>query len=391
MSNVSSHSGSHRRATTASDMAISDLHRSQDLRQSARPPARQAEPDLAVVDSATLIEAVGAANVEGMQQDLEYVRHVLLASTFASCPAPTPPSLPDLHRPLDPSVFDRLERELAAAGGAARGGNEGSSEKGAEGGRESSAEERRQRKLLFDAVNEALARCLLPHAPSPLRQLQHAAQRLPMQPQPVGMHLLRCVWKEIHDWPVAMSEDVYDILDDAARRDMLRGNDKWSVDQVAEAEMVSVVGGIEDEILEGLMDEVCADWVEFERVRVQRQKEREQERARRQALKQAKLQLQKEQQEKEQQQHAAMTQQQQQQQHQQQQEKQAARPTTPRHSRPNGTPTRSPMMGSNGANSLRGSGGISSSLTSTGSNSRRSLDKNWLRADAKGARVHPAP
>lgn len=84
---------------------------------SQRSSPRAGEPDLALVDSATLIEAVGASHVEGMQQDLEYVRHVLLASAFASRHAPPPPTLAYLERPLDPSVFDTLENELMAVRG----------------------------------------------------------------------------------------------------------------------------------------------------------------------------------------------------------------------------------------------------------------------------------
>lgn len=268
--------------------------------------------------------------------------------------------------------------------------------------RETTAEERRQRRLLFDAVNEALGRCLAPHAPSPLKLLQFQAQRLPLLPQPAGVGLLRSVWQEIHDWPVATSEDVYDILDDAARRDMLRGNDKWSAEQIAESELIDVVSSIEGEIVEELMMELGEEWRAWEKLWVVRQQQRQEERARRQALRQAKQQLAQEQQALKEESEQQAREEKAAKQAAERAERNAARPSSPRHrpatptrsqagpTRSQGTPTRSPLMGSSAANTRRGSlGGGPGMSTGSSAGSRRSLDKTWLRGDGRG--VGPGP
>ena len=77
-----------------------------------------------------------------------------------------------------------------------------------------------------------------------------------MRPRPTGTELFHEVWKEVHDWPVQSSEEVYDILDDAARRDMSRGLDKWNdtSDQSA-----AVVFGLEALVLDLVMEEIARE------------------------------------------------------------------------------------------------------------------------------------
>ncbi|CAI5507174.1 unnamed protein product [Closterium sp. Naga37s-1] len=168
-------------------------------------------------------------------------------------------------------------------------------------GAQNTSEERRQRMLLFDAVNEALGRTLAPY----LEELQAqneingysgrpsqlfadtntggdglweldngasffasccSASRKPalLRPRPIGRQLLQRVWAEVHSWPVAPSDDVYDILDDAARRDMVRGTERWSAEEVAAAEVPQVVFALESAVLERALEEICREFAEIE-------------------------------------------------------------------------------------------------------------------------------
>ncbi|CAI5472959.1 unnamed protein product [Closterium sp. Yama58-4] len=296
-------------------------------------------------------------DVAGMEQDLEYVRHVLLISGFGG------PSLPPIfsrNLPINPVVFEQLEFEitgqlsqhfpssLSASSlsstspsmigltspvassnvGAATGASAGAVGAGISRspspslfplpsfavGAQNTSEERRQRMLLFDAVNEALGRTLAPH----LEELQArdenkrdannrgsgrpsqlfadttntgsgnndfglwgldngasffasccSASRKPalLRPRPIGRQLLQRVWAEVHSWPVAPSDDVYDILDDAARRDMVRGTERWSAEEVAAAEVPQVVFALESAVLERALEEICREFAEVEEER----------------------------------------------------------------------------------------------------------------------------
>ncbi|CAI5485912.1 unnamed protein product [Closterium sp. Naga37s-1] len=151
-----------------------------------------------------------------------------------SCPSPAPP--PGV-RPDDPAwiAADQARRQ----------------------------EERRQRRLLFDAVNEALGRRLGPFLEASLWLA--AVQQVPLvRPRPEGQALLLEVWEEVHDWPVPASDEVYDILDDAARRDMARGLDKWA-DTSAEALMS--VFSLEEMVMEQLLEEIMGDFSQVEKAR----------------------------------------------------------------------------------------------------------------------------
>ncbi|CAI5513900.1 unnamed protein product [Closterium sp. Naga37s-1] len=294
-------------------------------------------------------------DVAGMEQDLEYVRHVLLISGFGG------PSLPPIfsrNLPINPVVFEQLEFEItgqlsqhfpsslsasslsstspsligltspvvstaAAAGATAGAVAAGVSRPPSPSlfplpsfavGAQNMSEERRQRMLLFDAVNEALGRTLAPY----LEELQAqdeikrdannrcsgrpsqlfadttntgsgdsnfglweldngasffasccSASRKPalLRPRPIGRQLLQRVWAEVHSWPVAPSDDVYDILDDAARRDMVRGTERWSAEEVAAAEVPQVVFALECAVLERVMEEICREFAEVEEER----------------------------------------------------------------------------------------------------------------------------
>ncbi|CAI5480656.1 unnamed protein product [Closterium sp. Yama58-4] len=297
-------------------------------------------------------------DVAGMEQDLEYVRHVLLISGFGG------PSLPPIfsrNLPINPVVFEQLEFEItgqlsqhfpsslsassllstspsmigltspvassnvgAATGASAGGVGAGVSRPPSPSlfplpsfavGAQNTSEERRQRMLLFDAVNEALGRTLAPY----LEELQAqdeikraannrcsgrpsqlfadttdtgsgsdndfglweldngasffasccSASRKPalLRPRPIGRQLLQRVWAEVHSWPVAPSDDVYDILDDAARRDMVRGTERWSAEEVAAAEVPQVVFALECAVLERALEEICREFAEVEEER----------------------------------------------------------------------------------------------------------------------------
>lgn len=183
--------------------------------------------------------------VEGMEQDLEYVRHILVVSGFGA------ERLPPWHSnqlPMNPAVFEELELGIAL---------------GANAGRPSMDvvrrnEERRQRMLLFDAVNEALGRRLAPFVKLPPWITR---EKPTVRPRPAGKELLQEVWLEVHDWPVPTSDEVYDILDDAARRDMTRGLEKWT--EIGE-ERAEVVFELEGMIMQDLLEEMVLEFTAAE-------------------------------------------------------------------------------------------------------------------------------
>ncbi|CAI5943812.1 unnamed protein product [Closterium sp. NIES-64] len=286
-------------------------------------------------------------DVAGMEQDLEYVRHVLLISGFGGSSVPP---IFSRNLPINPVVFEQLEFEItgqlsqhfpsslsasslsstspsligltspvaSSTVGAATGASAGAVGAGVSRppspslfplpsfavGAQNTSEERRQRMLLFDAVNEALGRTLAPYLEE--LQVQDAinrcsgrpsqlfadttntsyglweldngasffasccsASRKPalLRPRPIGRQLLQRVWAEVHSWPVAPSDDVYDILDDAARRDMVRGTERWTAEEVAAAEVPQVVFALECAVLERALEEICREFAEVEEER----------------------------------------------------------------------------------------------------------------------------
>ncbi|CAI7755567.1 unnamed protein product [Closterium sp. NIES-53] len=321
-------------------------------------PASPSQHGDVAVDLLRLSPQDIVGDVAGMEQDLEYVRHVLLISGFGG------PSLPPIfshNLPINPVVFEQLEFEITGqlsqhfpsslsasslsstspsfigltspVASSTAGAATGASAAGAVGagvsrlpspslfplpsfavGAQNTSEERRQRMLLFDAVNEALGRTLAPY----LEELQAqdeikrdannrcsgrpsqlfadttntgganndfglweldngasffasccSASRKPalLRPRPIGRQLLQRVWAEVHSWPVAPSDDVYDILDDAARRDMVRGTERWSAEEVAAAEVPQVVFALESAVLERVLEEICREFAEVEEER----------------------------------------------------------------------------------------------------------------------------
>lgn len=182
---------------------------------------------------------------EGMEQDLEYVRRILVASSFGGHYSPPWHSE---SLPLNPALFEELELTRADPASAAKALKH--------------EEGRCQRRLLFDAVNEALGRRLAPFRERP----PWVKTRKVLRPRPKGKDLLREVWAEIHEWPVPTSEDVYDVLDDAARRDMTRGVDKWC--DVGEDE-AALAFELEAHLFEGLLEEVIDGFIAVEKKRAQ--------------------------------------------------------------------------------------------------------------------------
>ncbi|CAI5476731.1 unnamed protein product [Closterium sp. Yama58-4] len=223
---------------------------------SQHPPPRHDQPPLITQP---------AGDVRGMEQDVQYVRHAMLAAGFLSDALPPlfSPYLPInpaffqhleaaflmrccAHPPHDPALLTTSLPSLPLTIPA------------------SYNEERRQRMLLFDAVNEALGRRLvpfLPRAPWSPPPVQVAPRR-----RPVGMELVQEVWSEIHSWPVASTDEVYTVLDESARRDLWRGTERWRAQDVAEEEP-GVVFDVEGVLLEGLLEEVCLEFVEVEQRR----------------------------------------------------------------------------------------------------------------------------
>ncbi|CAI5524772.1 unnamed protein product [Closterium sp. Naga37s-1] len=269
---------------------------------SAPPPALPLPPleSLSTVDLGTLAFVPSPA---GMEEDLEYIRYVLVAAGFANRSLP-PAASP--AAPISAAVFEVLEAEFlsldgiivdpanplgpvtgqAASGGKAGGPNASSPEATADGLSESESlpsdaapafsspalpanypDERRQFRLLFDAVNEALGRRLVPFLlPSQPWQHLHAARSAPLRKRPAGRRLLQEVWAEIHSWAVPMSDDVFDTLDDLARRDLWKGVDTWiNKDKAVDDEVPDVVFQLEEVLMGELIGEMCADWMEIGR------------------------------------------------------------------------------------------------------------------------------
>ncbi|CAI5493178.1 unnamed protein product [Closterium sp. Naga37s-1] len=136
--------------------------------------------------------------------------------------------------------------------------------------------------LLFDAINEAIGRTLAPF----LNPLQWDLDTCPssaarpvslrkLHPRPVGKDLLKRIWVEIHDWPIPPSPDVYDVLDDAARRDMQKGVVRWSQEEIRDSEAATVAFDLEEMILDALVETACKEYSEVERERVERRRVRE--------------------------------------------------------------------------------------------------------------------
>ncbi|CAI5523702.1 unnamed protein product [Closterium sp. Naga37s-1] len=96
-----------------------------------------------------------------------------------------------------------------------------------------------------------------------------------LHPRPVGKDLLKRIWVEIHDWPIPPSPDVYDVLDDAARRDMQKGVDRWSQEEIRDSEAATVAFDLEEMILDALVETACKEYSEVERERVERRRVRE--------------------------------------------------------------------------------------------------------------------
>lgn len=144
--------------------------------QVGQPSSAAADASLELINLSTM-DIVG--DVAGMEQDFEYVRHVLLISGFGGAALP-----PIFSRtlPINPVVFEQLEFEIlgdaSLAASAAAAAAETSAYAGSAAGRSSqsypkppsassstfplpnfvvcgqnTSEERRQRMLLFDAVN----------------------------------------------------------------------------------------------------------------------------------------------------------------------------------------------------------------------------------------------
>ncbi|CAI5490780.1 unnamed protein product [Closterium sp. Naga37s-1] len=260
---------------------------------------------------ADVAAAEGLADVAGIEQDLEYVRHVLLLSGFAGESLPLRSDIPSVRLPVRREVFEQLEREITgeingssssssssicqdsgtgspratpldAATDAGSQSSNGGSSSSSDTRSTKNSEERRQRMLLFDAINEAIGRTLAPFLNPPQWDLDtcpsSAARPVSLRklhPRPVGKDLLKKIWVEIHDWPIPPSPDVYDVLDDAARRDMQKGVDRWSQEEIRDSEAATVAFDLEDIILDALVEAACKEYSEAERDRVERRQVRE--------------------------------------------------------------------------------------------------------------------
>ncbi|CAI7744426.1 unnamed protein product [Closterium sp. NIES-53] len=244
---------------------------------------------------------VGLADVAGIEQDLEYVRHVLLLSGFAGEALPPRSDIPSFRLPVRREVFQQLEKEITGESSSSNSSSCQDSETGSShtsdaisqssnsgsGGRSDTrstkcSEERRQRMLLFDAINEAIGRTLAPFLNPPQWDLDtcpsSAARPVSLQklhPLPMGKDLLKRIWVEIHDWPIPPSPDVYDVLDDAARRDMQKGVDRWSQEEIRDSESATVAFDLEEMILDELVEAACKEYSKVERDRVERRRLRE--------------------------------------------------------------------------------------------------------------------
>ncbi|CAI5467491.1 unnamed protein product [Closterium sp. Yama58-4] len=247
------------------------------------------DPSLVLRDLSVLADVaanVGLADVAGIEQDLEYVRHVLLLSGFAGESLPPRSDIPSLKLPVRREVFEQLEREITGESSSSSSScqdSEAGSQSSNSGTRNTKgSEERRQRMLLFDAINEAIGRTLAPFLDPPQWDLDtcpsSAARPVSLQklhPRPVGKDLLKRIWVEIHDWPIPPSPDVYDVLDDAARRDMQKGVDRWSQEEIRDSEAATVAFDLEEMILDALVEAACKEYSEAERDRVERRRVRE--------------------------------------------------------------------------------------------------------------------
>lgn len=181
-----------------------------------------------------------AADIGGNEQDLEYVQHVLQISGFGGFKLPAWFSA---SIPVNPTVFEHLELEIAVG-----------TTFGIESFEKVNHSDRYQRKLLFDAVNEALAQALRPFVElSPWVQRKDLAAR----PCPIGCDLLEEVWLTIQSWPITGSDDLFEVLDEMARRDMSSGNDTWIEIGKEEADVVFELEKLLlDEMIEELIDEL---------------------------------------------------------------------------------------------------------------------------------------
>ena len=225
----------------------------------------------------------------GTEPDFSYVRFVLAAAGYSAPPHPQPFSS---HLPIPPSFFDILEALLETLNDSSSADNnlnidensntnnnshigggyelaastdEGRSDAAARSKSVStvtspippashSTDEQRQRRLLFDATNEALGRCLLPAITVSDGQ---AVDGVVMRMEGTG--LMQAVWAEMCSWPVPPFSSVCDVLDEAGRRDVVRGGDRWQEDESSGVVEAMVILELEEEILEEIMEDLCKE------------------------------------------------------------------------------------------------------------------------------------
>ncbi|GBG64849.1 hypothetical protein CBR_g48317 [Chara braunii] len=262
------------------------------------------------------------SQADGLEEELMYIRDVLDASGFASEGDASVVKWYGPGNPLNPMLFNRLERErerrraaedkqpalgkldnpklIGGGGGGGRGGRgRGGGGGGGGGGRgggggegggggvggtflASSSPSRTEvyaagevgpsylatssRRLLFDAVNEALARILAPHSGPPVGpgagtgMAGFDKQKPLLRQRPTGKNLLEEVWGEMRDWSMLArieSSTLYSVL----KRDLAKSKERW---MKFEPEAFEIGCHVEEMILDKLLWEVVEDFVDVE-------------------------------------------------------------------------------------------------------------------------------
>ncbi|GBG66920.1 hypothetical protein CBR_g72675 [Chara braunii] len=197
-----------------------------------------------------------------------YVRKLLSASGFASAHEHAMMKWCDPWQPLDPALYERLEKETTGENCcSAQETQQPFVSSGKEKGNVDAAEEVSMsaltcnRRLIFDAVNDVLVWKLLPYRQSPSPWLERRRPHMPSRP--TGQQLIEEILTEVQGWSL-LARNESSTMDSVLRREITREKEEWSkFDQ----ESTEIGCDMEEMILDRLLFEAVEDFVDIENKR----------------------------------------------------------------------------------------------------------------------------
>lgn len=169
---------------------------------------------------------VGTALLD-RDEEREFVRDLLVASRLTNEKVPCQNFSPIQGYVIDPALLARSERRRQ------RADHGNLFLKGWYRSEEEKVKEMLDRRLLFDSVNELLAKKFLPLvSPQPWVQQRQVCT----VQKPEGQKLVQEIWEELQDIPCATSDDVCDTVQSVLQKDLGHRGQTWTVfrNQMAE-------------------------------------------------------------------------------------------------------------------------------------------------------------